>query len=65
MYRRDLTNRERTVIRDTQSEHRTSGTGGCTGFDGGLEVRGAIRRPWLRIKTELNINADNRYALAA
>ena len=25
---------------------------GCTGFDGGFEALGAIRRPWLRKKTE-------------
>ena len=31
---------------------RSDGSRGCTGFDGGFEVRGAIRRPWLRKKTE-------------
>ena len=37
----------------------------CTGFDGGLEVRVAIRGPFPRIKTELNINANDNLAYAA
>ena len=37
----------------------------CTGFDGGLEVRVAIRGPFPRIKTELNINANDNLAIAA
>ena len=38
----------------------------CTGFDGGFEVREAIRRLLDCVPTgKLNINADEQYALAA
>ena len=38
----------------------------CTGFDGGFEVREAIRRLLDCVPTgKLNINADNKLALAA
>ena len=40
-------------------------TRGCTGFDGDFEFMEAIRRPGLRTNLDLNINADNRFALAA
>ena len=38
---------------------------GCTGFDGGFEVRVAIRGPDPREKSDLNINANNELAYAA
>lgn len=38
---------------------------GCTGFDGDFEIMEAIRRPGLRTNLDLNINAEDNFALAA